>query len=177
MKKKSTILTFLDPVTRAYIETALMVSTSSNAKKDEEEKTLAEMGFTVESCTVKFLNEAIRDCRAFYASFEQAFSSSQYKLPEIGQDFFLARNRFGVGFISTEIPVEMAVAINKAAMSRTGIVFYTSNGKVQSKKDEKGQGWKNPSPAVQALARSHMSSLTEQNLLHQAEAVARGVRG
>jgi hypothetical protein len=124
--------THLDAFTRQYLETALW---STNDESTDQGGEPMDKNYSIHDFDKRAIEQAIRDCRLFRAyntkdiADAEAYGKSE---TDIAHDFWLTRNRHGVGFWETpDYPKELGKRLTASAHQFGEVNLYVGDdGKI-----------------------------------------------
>lgn len=125
----------LDEFTRAYIEAALW---SSNDNTDDQGGDPLDQNYDIEDIDEKTLATMVEDCKNFQEQYSSEIvaaprvsKSGEYSNLEMaGHDFWLTRNRHGVGFWETpNWPKELGKRLTDACHALGEVDLYVGDDK------------------------------------------------
>jgi hypothetical protein len=113
-----------DAFLRGYFEAALWSSTDDNGEP-------LERNYTVDAFDAKSLEEQIIQCADFVDQPGVASAIESYAL-QAGRDFWLTRNRHGVGFWSDDWPSQVGTYLTTVAHAYGEVGIYTDGNKLHT---------------------------------------------
>lgn len=127
----------LDAFTRAFFQAALW-STAAHATNDErDDSSFEDLGYTSDDIDPYVRNALAEECESFQEEFGDAIANSEVSrgqgrrgrystLEQAGHDFWLTRNRHGVGFRDGDWPAPLDELLDQASKRMGEVDLYVA---------------------------------------------------